>query len=81
MKQEFFVQVGITTLRSPDDSTLMDVPLYIKVTALNANGLSESKENLLSKISDVLIKQHEKKIMQTLAGLKKQKGGAANVVN
>lgn len=81
MKQDLYIEVGVTTLRSPDDTTLIDVPLYIKVSGIGNNGLAECEEKLLTKISDALLKQHEKKVMEKLTGLKKQKKAKAAVTS
>jgi hypothetical protein len=65
--KENYVQVAMCILRNADDTSFVDVPVYIKVSELGGNGLAVEEEKLLHKISGVLMSQYEKKILQKLA--------------
>ena len=70
MTQENYIEVGIYAMRNADDSLLVDVPVYVRVAELRKSGLAAEEENLVHKISAVLMGQHNKKILQRLTGLK-----------
>jgi len=71
MKQEFYRQVGFTILRNNDDTAFIDVPLFIKVTEVNDDGLTPEEEKLIKIISEVIIKGNEQRIADKFTRLKK----------
>ena len=77
MQKEFYQQVAFVALRNPDGSFLPDIPLYVRVSELNKNGMTDSQEEMIQKISKVMIRRYEKQISEHLANLKK--GGVQNV--
>ena len=73
MKQkEQFTQVAFIALRNKDDSLLTDVPLYVKVSEITTNDVSTEQEQLLHKISAVMIRRYEKQISEYFANQKKE---------
>ena len=79
MAQEFYTQVAFIILRNPDGSMLLDVPLYVKVSELNKNGMTDSQEEIIHRVSEIMIRRYEKQIGEHFANLKQ--GGGENVGN
>ena len=50
---EMYQKVAYIGLRNADGSYLTNVPLYVKVTELNINGLTDMQEELIHKISGI----------------------------
>jgi len=74
MVKEHYEKVAYIGLRM-GDSTLLNVPLYVRLSEVNASGLSHMQEDLMARISEVMIRRHEEQIC---AHLKKLKGGEKN---
>ena len=72
MKQEFYQQVAFIGLRNPDGSMMLNVPLYVKVSEVNKNGMATGEEELIHRISAVMVKNYEKQIGEYFARLKKE---------
>lgn len=54
MAKERYIQIGVTSLRTPTGEFLPAVPLYIKTTEPQTdNGLSMSESAVLRKVADV----------------------------
>ncbi len=70
MAQELFQKVAYIGLRNSDGSMMLNVPLYVKVSELNKNGMTDAQEALIHRISEVMIKRYEKQISEYFAGLK-----------
>ena len=72
MKQDYHLQkVAYIGLRNTDGSYMRNVPLYVKVSEVNANGLSAMQDELIGRISSVMMKSYENRISQYMANLKK----------
>ncbi len=48
-------KVAYIGLRNKDGSFLLNVPLYVKVSDLNKNGVTNQQEELIHRISEVMI--------------------------
>ena len=72
MKSEFYIQVGMTTLRSPDDVYFLDVPIYIKVNEIQPNGLARVEEILLTTMTEIISKHNENKLQDKIKNLKQE---------
>ena len=59
MSPKYYIQVGITSMRTPDDEILVDVPLYIRVGEIQPNGLAKVEETILRTITDIVCKHNE----------------------
>lgn len=70
--QEHFQKVAYIGLNNPDGSMLLNVPLYIKVTELSKSGVTQSQEQLIHRISEIMIRQYEKQISAYFQKLKKE---------
>ena len=66
-----FQKVAYIGLRNPDGTYLINVPLYVKVSEVNKNGLTEMQEELIHKVSEIMMKQKQKKIGKMILNLKK----------
>ena len=73
MTQELYQKVAYIGLRNPDGSYLLDVPLYVKVSEVNKSGMTDMQEELMHRISEVMIRRYEKQISEYMAGLKRAK--------
>ncbi|MEG1751935.1 MAG: hypothetical protein RR247_02610 [Clostridia bacterium] len=60
-------------LRNVDGSYLMNVPLYIKVSEVNKNGATQMQEDLVHKISEIMMKHYERQINEEIQRKKKEK--------
>ena len=74
-KQELYQQVACIGLRNDDGSLMTGVPLYVRVSEVKANGLTQMQDELIGRISEVMIRRYEKQIGEYMANLKQ--GGQA----
>ena len=56
---EIYQKVSYIGLRNPDGSYLKNIPLYVKVTELNANGLTDTQEELIHRISSIMLQKYQ----------------------
>lgn len=73
MAQDFFQKVAYIGLRNDDGSLMINVPLYVKVSELNKNGMTDTQEKMISRITEIMIKRYEKQLSEYFASLKKSK--------
>lgn len=66
-----YQKVAYIGLRSPDGSYMLNVPLYVKVSELNKNGVTDQQEELIHRISDIMIKHYDRQITEHIEKLKK----------
>ena len=71
MQKEMFRQIGFTIIRNTDDTAFVDIPLYIKVTEVDSNGLTPEERKLVDIVTEIIIKGNELKIADKFASLKK----------
>ena len=72
MAQELFQKVAYIGLRNADGSLMLNVPLYVKVSELNKNGMTDTQEKVLHRISEIMIKRYEKQLSEYFASLKEK---------
>ena len=70
---EKFQKVAYIGLRNKDGSWLMNVPLYIKVSEVTKNGLTETQEELVRKISQIMINRYDQQIKEEIERKRKEK--------
>ena len=70
---ETFQKVAYIGLRNKDGSYLMNVPLYIKVSEVTKNGLTETQEELVRKISQIMINRYDQQIKEEIERKRKEK--------
>lgn len=61
-----YQKVAYIGLRNPDGSYLINVPLYVRVTELNKNGITDMQEELIHRISEKMMRRYEKQIGEFL---------------
>ena len=70
MEKELYQAVAYIALRNKDGSSMISVPLYVKVMELNKNGITEAQESVMHRISEIMLKQYDKQISGYIASLK-----------
>ena len=73
MAQEYFQKVAYIALRNTDGSIMINVPLYVKVSELNKNGMTDEQEKIIERITETMMKRYEKQISAYFTGLKENK--------
>lgn len=68
---ECFQKIAYIGLRNPDGSYMTSVPLYIKVSEVNKNGNTEQEEEIIHRISSLMMKHYDRQIAEHIANLKK----------
>ena len=71
MAQELFQKVAYIGLRNADGSLMLNVPLYVKVSGLNKNGMTDTQEKVLHRISEIMIQRYEKQLSEYFASLER----------
>jgi len=72
MKPEYYQKVAYIGLLNPDGSMTFYVPLYVKVSEVNKNGIAYTQEEKIRQISEIMNCRYEKQISEYMAGFKKQ---------
>ena len=67
MKKELYQAVAYVALRNKDGSSMINVPLYVKVSAMNKSGMTETQESVMHRISTIMIKRNEKQLSDYFA--------------
>lgn len=62
MEKELYQVVAYIALRNKDGSPMINVPLYVKVSEVNKNGMTETQESVMHRISAIMIKRNEKQL-------------------
>lgn len=70
---EMYQKVAYIGLRNADGSYLTNVPLYVKVTELNANGLTDMQEELIHRISSIMLQKYQQQFGDFINKKKKEK--------
>lgn len=71
-------QVATIGFRNKDGSYRLSVPLYVKVSELTKNGLSEQMEELLHEVSETMVLHYDHQIREYIQEQKSNQGGKAN---
>ena len=69
-EKELYQVVAYIALRNKDGSPMISVPLYVKVTEINKNGMTDAQESVMHRISEIMLKQYDKQISGYIANLK-----------
>lgn len=70
MEKELYQAVAYITLRNKDGSPMVNVPLYVKVSEVNKNGMTDAQESVMHRISEIMLKQYDKQISGYITNLK-----------
>ena len=76
MTNEFYQKVAFIGFKNPDGTYRINVPLYVKVSELNKNGMTDEQEELIHRISERMMSRYEKQISDFIANAKN--GGIQN---
>ena len=71
--EEMYQKVAYIGLRNLDGSYLTNVPLYVKVTELNANGLTDMQEELIHRISSIMLQRYQQQFSEFIGNKKASK--------
>ena len=52
MEKELYQAVAYIALRQKDGSLMINVPLYVKVSEVNKNGMTETQESVMHRVSE-----------------------------
>ena len=70
---EMYQKVAYIGLRNADGSYLTNVPLYVKVTELNKNGLTDMQEELIHRISSIMLQRYQQQFSEFVGKKKTEK--------
>ena len=71
--KEFYQKVAYIGFRNPDGTYRINVPLYVKVSELNKNGMTDEQEELIHRISEKMMKRYAKQIEEFMADVTRKK--------
>lgn len=74
--EENYQKVAYIGLRKDDGSYLLNVPLYVKVSELNKNGLTDMQEELIHRIAEIMMQRYQKQISEYMGKQKEVKNEA-----
>ena len=72
MGKEHYHVVAYSALRNKDGSLMQNVTLYVKVSEVNKNGMTDAQESVMHRISEIMIKRNEKQLSEYFASLKEK---------
>lgn len=64
---EYYQKVAYIGLRNPDGTYMLNVPLYVRVSEVNKHGVTDMQEELIHRISDVMMKHYDRQIREYIA--------------
>ncbi len=79
MGKELYQVVAYIALRNKDGSPMINVPLYVKVSAMNKSGMTETQESVMHRISEIMIKRNEKQLSDYFANANATATGAGGL--
>ncbi len=65
-----FQKIAYIILRQNNGSLLINVPLFVRVTDLQANGISDNHEQLMHRISELMCRHYEQRLTEHFSKLK-----------
>ena len=73
IRDESYQKVAYIGLRNPDGSYLLNVPLYVKISEVNINGMTDMQEELIHRISTIMLRYYEKQISEKITKINQDK--------
>ena len=70
MEKKLYQAVAYIALRNKDGSPMISVPLYVKVTEINKNGMTDAQESVMHRISEIMLKHNDTQISVYITTLK-----------
>ena len=71
MEKELYQAVAYIALRQKDGSLMINVTLYVKVSEVNKNGMTEAQESVMHRVSAIMIKRNQKQLSDYFANATK----------
>lgn len=71
MEKEVYQAVAYVALRQKDGSLMINVPLYVKVSEINKNGMTEAQKSVMHRVSEIMIKRNQKQLSDYFANANK----------
>lgn len=62
MEKDIYQTAAYIALRQKDGPPMINVPLYVKVSEVNKNGMTEAQESVMHRVSEIMIKRNKKTI-------------------
>lgn len=69
---EHYQKVAYIAFDNKDGSIMINVPLYVKVSELNKNGMTQNQEDLIHRITEIMIKRYEKQLSEFMSEKKEE---------
>lgn len=60
MEKDIYQTAAYIALRQKDGPLMINVPLYVKVSEVNKNGMTETQESVMHRVSEIMIKRNKK---------------------
>jgi len=70
---EAYQKVAYIGLRNEDGSYMLNVPLYVKLSEVTKNDISISQEELIHKVSEIMIHRYENQISSYIKYIEENK--------
>lgn len=70
---EVYQKVAYIGLRNSDGSFLLNVPLYVKLSEVNKHGVSETQEELIHRITEIMLGRYQQQIDEFIKNKKEEK--------
>lgn len=61
-EKDIYQTAAYIALRQKDGPPMINVPLYVKVSEVNKNGMTEAQESVMHRVSEIMIKRNKKTI-------------------
>ena len=60
MEKDIYQTAAYIALRQKGGPPMINVPLYVKVSEVNKNGMTEAQESVMHRVSEIMIKRNKK---------------------
>ena len=67
---EQYQKVAYIGLRKKDGSYAVNIPLYVKLDEVDKKEMDESREEIIHKVTEVMMRRYEKQLAEIMAGQK-----------
>ena len=62
---EQYQKVAYIGLRKKDGSYAINIPLYVKLDEVDKKDMDESREEIIHKVAEIMIRRYEKQLVET----------------
>ncbi len=63
---EQYQKVAYIGLRKKDGSYAVNIPLYVRLDEVDKNDINESKEEIIHKITEIMMRRYEKQLAEII---------------